>query len=388
MKTIRLKPLLLVAFLNETGYSMMWPLATIYINRILHQSLTTAGLALFIFSVANVCGSVIAGKLYDRFNQFYLTLAGFCGALASCGAGLIYSGWPDYVLVLSGLGLATGWLTTAVNVYGTLITGMSTSKVFNELYLVINVGLVLGTILISELFRKSLVPIFALMIGFYLISLVLGWLYFPRQKLTYASGLATSASPKKPASLKISWTFGLCLVTLVIMWTMYTQWESNFSVYLLDRGFPLQVYSLLWTLNGIIIIIVQGVFAKWPRLMANLHQRIWWGLVLLTLSYFITVWRPQLFFIYGGMVLLTVGEALYIPSVPVVIDQESAPAVKGRNQGLINGFSSLGRALGPLFGGLVIDHASFQILFWLAGGLMLAVTIINGWSGQIQRKVN
>ena len=77
------------------------------------------------------------------------------------------------------------------------------------------------------------------------------------------------------------------------------------------------------------------------------------------------------------MILLTIGEAIYVPSVPVIIDNWSAPQIKGRNQGLVSGFSSIGRALGPLFGGFIIDHSSFRVLFIIAGIAMLIVTILN-----------
>ncbi|MBA1395201.1 MFS transporter, partial [Lactobacillus sp. XV13L] len=101
MKQVRLKPLMLVAFLNETAYSMMWPLATIYINTVLHKSLTVAGVALFWFSVANVIGSIAIGKLYDRYNQFGLTILGMALCALICTVGIWLDGWPAYPVILA-----------------------------------------------------------------------------------------------------------------------------------------------------------------------------------------------------------------------------------------------------------------------------------------------
>lgn len=382
MNTVRMKPLLVVAFFNETAYSMMWPLATIYINQVLHKSLTVAGLALFGFAVANVIGAVVSGKLYDRFNQFWLTVIGLVLCILSSGVGIKYDGWPTYALILIAFGFATGWLTTGVNVYGTLVAGRSATHVFNEIYLVLNVGLVIGTICISELFHRSIAPIFLLVTCLYCISLMILSLYFPKQRLYYAAtqrpSVEQSSSATQPTSKLASWPlFVVSLATLVIVWTMYSQWESNFSVYLIDNGFSTRVYSMLWTLNGVVIILVQLLIAHWPNIIHNLFDRVSWGLFFLTVSYFVTISSKSLVFIFAGMILLTIGEAIYVPSVPVIIDNWSANEVKGRNQGLVNGFSSVGRAIGPLFGGLIIDHFSFPMLFIVAGVLMLGISGLN-----------
>ncbi|UQS81864.1 MFS transporter [Bombilactobacillus folatiphilus] len=383
MKQIRLVPLLLVAFLNETAYSMMWPLATIYINTILHKSLTVAGTGLMFFSAANVLGAMLAGKLYDRFNQFYLTLFGMAACLVVCLLGIVFTRWPSYVFVLTAFGLTTGWLNTAVNVYGTLFPKMSTTKIFNLIYLVLNVGLVVGTMLISEIFKKSVVPIFVLAAAIYLFSFLTQFFCFPKQRLEYQTQpVSKHATTHHLPTHHIKHLFAVNFLTLVIVWTMYSQWESNFSVYLIDNGFALRVYSLLWALNGVIIIAVQWLLTWRPQIIQNLYHRIVIGLVFLSISYFVTIMSTNIIFIYLGMILLTIGEAIYVPTVPVIIDQWTPPADKGHSQGLVNGFSSVGRALGPLFGGLVIDHSSFKVLFVVAGCSMVLMTIWNYWNNR------
>ena len=388
MKRVRLRPLMIVAFLNETAYSMMWPLATIYLNTILHKSLTVTGTALFCFSVANVVGSVLMGKLYDQYNQFLLTITGMISCVLICLVGIWLDGWPAYPIILTIFGFTSGWLTTAINVYGTLISGQSTTQVFNKIYLVLNVGLVVGTMIISEIFQKSIAPIFIFATGIYAFSLIMLLCFFPRQRVKYPDRPVSRAKierrqQKGPAPS----LFTVSFLTLVVVWMMYSQWESNFSVYLLDMGFKLRVYSILWALNGAVIIIVQSLLTRFPKMIANLFDRVNIGLSFLAISYFITVASHQVIYIYLGMILLTIGEAIYVPSVPVIIDNWSAPRIKGRNQGLVSGFSSIGRALGPLFGGFIIDHSSFRVLFIIAGIAMLVVTILNYLNNLHYKKV-
>lgn len=378
MEQVRLRPLMIVAFLNETAYSMMWPLATIYLNTILHKSLTVTGTALFCFSIANVVGSVLMGKLYDQYNQFLLTITGMVSCVLICLVGIWLDGWPAYPIILTIFGFTSGWLTTSINVYGTLISDQSTTQVFNKIYLVLNVGLVVGTMIISEIFKKSIAPIFIFTTVIYAFAIIMLLCFFPRHRVNY---------PDRPVTrTRIEWhqqkgpapsLFTLSFVTLVVVWMMYSQWESNFSVYLLDMGFKLRVYSILWALNGAVIIIVQSLLTRFPQMIANLFDRVNIGLIFLAISYFVTVISNQVIYIYLGMILLTIGEAIYIPSVPVIINDWSSTRIKARNQGLVSGFSSIGRALGPLFGGVIIDHSSFRMLFIIAGISMLIVTILN-----------
>lgn len=378
MEQVRLRPLMIIAFLNETAYSMMWPLATIYLNTILHKSLTVTGTALFCFSIANVVGSVLMGKLYDQYNQFLLTITGMVSCVLICLVGIWLDGWPAYPIILTIFGFTSGWLTTSINVYGTLISDQSTTQVFNKIYLVLNVGLVVGTMIISEIFKKSIAPIFIFTTVIYAFAIIMLLCFFPRHRVNYPDRPVTRSrivwhQQKGPAPS----LFTLSFVTLVVVWMMYSQWESNFSVYLLDMGFKLRVYSILWALNGAVIIIVQSLLTRFPQMIANLFDRVNIGLIFLAISYFVTVISNQVIYIYLGMILLTIGEAIYIPSVPVIINDWSSTRIKARNQGLVSGFSSIGRALGPLFGGVIIDHSSFRMLFIIAGISMLIVTILN-----------
>jgi len=83
-----------------------------------------------------------------------------------------------------------------------------------------------------------------------------------------------------------------------------------------------------------------------------------------------------LHFIFA-MVLLTIGEATWSPAMPTLVSQLSPVSAKGRYQGLVQAFSALGRSLGPLFGGVVIDNWSYKALFLLAFVVLLVVLAIN-----------
>ena len=51
-------------------------------------------------------------------------------------------------------------------------------------------------------------------------------------------------------------------------------------------------------------------------------------------------------------------------------------SVKGKYQGILNAFSSLGKAIGPLFGGLMIEATSYHILFIICAISIFVMEII------------
>lgn len=105
MQEIRLRWLLLGALCSSIGMSFIWPLTTIYLHNRLGASLTVVGVILLLYSSANVVGSVLGGRLFDRFNPYYLTIGGVTLSLITLGgtnaeswlAGLSHR--PDFLRV-------------------------------------------------------------------------------------------------------------------------------------------------------------------------------------------------------------------------------------------------------------------------------------------------
>ena len=76
MRELKLKWLLLGVLIDSIAMSSVWPLTTIYMNQELGHSLVMAGIVLFLNSVASILGSFVAGRLYDKYDSYYLILGG------------------------------------------------------------------------------------------------------------------------------------------------------------------------------------------------------------------------------------------------------------------------------------------------------------------------
>ena len=167
------------------------------------------------------------------------------------------------------------------------------------------------------------------------------------------------------------------LVSLAVTWLMYMNWESNLSVYMVSLGIPFHLYSLLWTLNGAVIVIIQVILARYPNLFKSLFQQIIFGTLMFAISFATLIFAKDFAHFALSMFILTMGEATAFPAVPAYINDLSPINSKGKYQGEINVARGIGQAFGPLFGGMIIDRAGYIPFFIIAAcGIFLVVLLL------------
>ncbi|MFC6289649.1 MFS transporter [Levilactobacillus angrenensis] len=380
-------PLLVLGFLVNTAYSVMWPLTTIYLHGDLHLNLVQSGLVLAAYSGCNVLGGYLGGVLTDRYSARRVGVGMLLALIVDAGAGFFWNGLIGYPIVLVIFGLLTGGMLTLITAMTAQLSHLD-GRLFNLLYIFINVGLVVGTASIGILYHGSLRPIFVLLLGCYVLAAIL-WTgharHFERQasqQAVYETAARSSAAPVATGHLSRG-QLVVILLSLVFMWVTYAQWMSNVSVYIQNEGLGIKLYSTLWVYNGVLLIIVQALMAKFSR-SKGLPWQILIGLVAIGGSFLLLSNHSGVAILFVAMTLLTIGEAIYVPGVPALINLYTV-GNEGKYQGLVNAFSSLGKALGPVIGGVVIaQFSSFPVLFWLCAvvdGIIAAGFLVGVISG-------
>lgn len=376
-KQINLKWLLTGALLSSIGMSFIWPLTSVYLHDSLGISLTTVGVVLLFNSLASILGSYIGGTLYDKRNPYHLIIIGVSVATATLFTLIFYHGWPIFGILLFVNGLASGWNLTIVNSIGTSIKSLDARYVFNMLYFAQNLGVVIGTSIVGFVYSISITLLFVIATGLFgLFELVVIMTYKPAANVRRQSGSGGRVTQNHPALPKVNTiiltTF---FVSLLIIWTMYQQWVSNLSVYMTSLGIPLKNYSFLWTINAGLIVLIQLIINWIARHHENLIGQILFGIAMITSSFIILIFAKTYPLFVGAMIVLTIGEATTFPTIPALVNSLTPIETKGRYQGLINAWSSAGRALGPLFGGIIIETWSYTSLFIIAS-LAISLTLI------------
>ncbi len=157
----------------------------------------------------------------------------------------------------------------------------------------------------------------------------------------------------------------------------YSQWQSNLSIYMESLGISVKNYGFLWTINGLVIVFGQPLLNKllddW--LEVKLVNKIYLGASLFTLGFVTLLYAQTYVHFVVTMIIITLGEILTFPTIPALVDTLSTLGEKGKYQGAVSIFAALGRAIGPLVGGILIDGFSYQVLFLAMIGLMALATV-------------
>jgi predicted MFS family arabinose efflux permease len=351
--------------LLNAAAACMWPLTTVYMHDQLHQTLTLAGIALLGMSLCMILGNWLGGWLFDNWSPF---LSGIVGTLCSfipMTLLIFFHGWPVFGIMLLFIGLGDGIVMTVVNSFAATVKSVESRKVFNYLYIGMNLGVVIGTLMVGVLMKHGVTLVFGVAALSYL-ALLLIFLFDFRAKIekkTYAH----AKGPAKPAQLNLIWLISALVFALYMS---YSLWESVISVHMTGLGISFEKYSLLWTLNGLMIVFGQPIV---NRLAADfkLSSQIWVGTLVFILSFLLLVFAKSYAMFVITMVILTLGEMTGFPGIPAWIDGLAGDNDKGKFQGIYNMAISFGRAVGPLYGGMIIEYGSYQSLFWSVTALML-----------------
>ena len=376
-KEVSFIAVLLGAFFTSFGMSFIWPLTSVYLHDNLHISLTLVGLVLFFNSLASVIGNVVGGLGFDRRNPYYLMLAGGVVMTVTLIVLTLFHQAVPFAICLFFLGLAAGWNGTLVSALGATLKRFDGRYVFNMIYFVQNFGIVIGSSVVGFLYDWDLrLPFFVstlISLGFLAVVLI-G--YHPLRNLKRATNGRKTDKTKIKLPKMNQYLMITLLMMLLITWTMYQQWGSNVSVYMTSLGIPFRYYSVLWTVNAGLILLIQFFIVRYGQYIKNHFMPIYIGILMFAFSFVVLSVAKQYYLFVTAMVLLTIGEALAFPQVPVIVNRITPEGVKGKYLGLVNSFGSAGRAISPLFGGLMIEIFSYRTLFIVAVFFNLAILLV------------
>lgn len=371
---VKLKWVALASLLNNTGAAFLWPLTTMYMHNYLHESLTTAGIVMLFISICMMAGNYLGGWLFDHWDQYKTAVLGVSLSTLAIFALIFEHGWPWFAVLMMLNSFGDGMNMTIVNSYGSLVSAHSSRYVFNYIYMAYNVGVVIGTLAVGVLLPISVILVFSVAAVFYgLLMLVVIFALNVQVKLP-AKAAAVKRSQATRSHHRILVLIWLILINYTTIHLSYSLWESVMAVHMTNMGIPFYAYSLLWTLNGVLIIVGQPLVNKLSPYI-KLSNQIMVGLLIFASSFLLLIFARSLWAFALDFVILTVGEMTSFAGLPAWISQLTTVNETGHYQGLLNITMSIGRAIGPLYGGFVIDQGNYQDLF-VSVFLLIAGTLL------------
>ncbi|EGQ4017169.1 MFS transporter [Staphylococcus pseudintermedius] len=374
--------------INITGASFLWPLNTIYMNEELDKSLSTAGLVLMVNSFGMIVGNLLGGTLFDKLGGYRTIMLGTIVSLCATILLNFFHGWPWYAIWLIMLGFGGGMIIPAIYAMAGAVWPQGGRQTFNAIYLAQNIGVALGAALGGFVAELSFNYIFMANLAMYVIFFFIALFQF---NMDYQATVKHQETLENVAHIQNKKHFTaliLLCVMFALCWIAYVQWQTTIASFTQSIGISMSQYSLLWTANGVLILVGQPLILPIIHLIkGQLKKQLYIGLVVFILSFFVTSFATSFSIFVVGMVIMTFAEMFVWPAVPTIANNLAPKGREGVYQGIVNSASTVGKAFGPLVGGILVDVFNMQIMFLsMIGLLVIAMAFLTIYDRKVDPK--
>ena len=335
-----------------------------------------AGFVLMLNSLAAVFGNLLGGYLFDKWGGYKAILFGVSCNLVAITCLTLWHDWPQYVIFLTILGFSGGIVFPAIYALAGSAWPAGGRKAFNAIFLANNVGVAIGPALAGVIADINFEFVFMANLIAYILFFIIVLTTFKRLDsgtIAPKNVIAESVGAKDRAPL-----FALLILStsLIFCWMAYSQWSATISSYTQQLGMSLSQYSLLWTINGLLIVAVQPLIRPLVRRWENkIKYQLVFGLLLMALSFGVVYFAKDFTMFAAAMVILTFGEVFFTPLIPMLANKLAPQGKQGFYQGLVNSATTIGRMIGPLLGGVMVDVYGIQMLMLLLTILLVLAVI-------------
>jgi MFS family permease len=353
-------------FVSAIGSGLTLPFLFIYAHQVRHLSYGTAGLVVAVIALASLLGNPVGGAAADRWTPRRALMAGL--VVAAAGSAALALARTALALFgaagLFGLGVSVIW-PAQDTLLASLAGPAAGSAVFSVRHACLNAGLGLGALgaatVVSVAHPGTFVAVYLADTASFLAFVpVLAGLRSPaRQASTPDPGRPERTRyrevPRDKAFLR-AW-----VLTALIVTVSFGQFPSSFAGYATrPGGIGTHGLSMAFAANMLTVACGQLFVLRW----LGGHRRTT-GVALAAAAWAAT-WAVVIIggHLGGGaaaeiafgaaMVIFALGESLFSPTLPAIINDLAPPGAAGRYNGLSSLAFTTGFLLGPASGGLAL----------------------------------
>ena len=381
----------LSVFLNFTGFTLILPVVPFLVGQYVppEQVGLYVGLIVSVFALCAFCAAPVLGALSDRYGRRPILLLSLLGSAAGY---LIFGlGGALWVLFAGRIidGLTAGNVSTIYAYVADTVAQAERGRIYGLLGAVGGLGFMLGPVaggLMGAIFPAA--PLFA---AAALALCNIAWVHvaLPESITSHATRpvwrwrqldpLAQLAQVLRIAALRVPFAAAF------LFFFAGTMLQSNFAVYLKDvlQFGPSGIGWVLFTV-GVMDIISQGLLTRalLPRVGAGVLTR--WGLAINAIGFALIaclVFVPRIEFLLASIVVFTLGDGLFQPSMNAIIANAAPADAQGLVQGANQSQQALARMLGPLLAAL-LSPFSAGAPYWTGGLIAITGVVVLSISGR------
>ncbi|MEM9928967.1 MAG: MFS transporter [Bacteroidota bacterium] len=365
----------LVMLVNRSG-AMVVAFLSVYLIDKQGYAPATAGYVMAAFGAGGILGNYCGGLLNDRFGSWHIQLFSMIGAgILNILLGQMTEFWSLCLLAF----LISLWADAfrpanraALAIYA---PKERLTQAFGLQRMAVNLGFSIGPALGGYLIYTYGFELMFWADGLtFLLAALVFYISLPadetakplvaraKEDNTLTGNAAPNTIAKAPPAHKQAWLLAFILANMGII-LLFFQLFSTFPVYLKEAGFDERAIGWLFTISGILIVgtempilyLAERRFRPIPTMLV--------GAGLIIVAYFILPWVVSLSYLPLVMMilLLTMGEILYMPFTNTYVTRYAPPARRGEYLGLLSASYSAAFVLGPLVGFGIAEYYGYGI---------------------------
>ena len=364
--------------LARTSYFMAWPFLIVFLYEDYGASAIEVGTMLAVSAVVGAGTGLYSGYLSDKLGRkWVMVLGSWIASISYSGIALASEVWQFYVLIMM-----TGLMRPMIEAPAKAVIGdnLKDSKdrelALNIRYFLLNLGGALGPLIGITLALSQPQNLFFVAGGTYVVYGF--WLLLGIERKGTFTKPDPSLLPNFAATLNVirkDNIFVKLMVANFIMMFVYAQAESSIPQVIVRSSIAdaAQLIAGLVLVNTLTIIVFQFPMLKWLE-HVPLFVRTRIGMILMAIAQIGFLFTPNDWPLGWGIAcfILSLGEVIAFPTLNVQIDRMAPPHLRGSYFGAA-ALYSLGFAIAPLLGGVVIEMLSAYWLFVLCFILCLVM---------------
>ncbi|MFO0621985.1 MAG: MFS transporter [Polyangia bacterium] len=367
----------MTVFLDLLGFGLILPLLPFYAMRFGAHG-AQIGLLFACFSIAQLFGAPVLGRLSDRLGRRPVLLLCLMGSTLS----LLATGLTDSLYTLMAAralaGLFGGSIATAQAYVADVTTPAERTKYMGLIGASIGMGFVFGPFVGAELSRFGFSTAAFVAAGLSCANLILA-VFSLHESLPESARGKSQRVTLSVSSLHAALTrkvVGPLLLITMLATLAFVAMESTFALFAkLRYGFSEQTMGRLFALIGIVIAIIQGgVIGPLARRFGEVSVGIA-GFLILTVSFAALPFMPTQTLTITALVVVAVGQGLLNPSLSTLLSRAASKSEQGGTLGLGQSLNSLSRAVGPVLAGTLFDFSP-PLPYLLAAMITIGLAIL------------
>lgn len=377
--------LVIGTIINIAGMSMIFPLNTLYITNVLGGNIAIAGIILTIQQGFNLLGNFFGGMAFDKVGPKVAMKVGVVVSVLVVTSLTFVQDVLMYGILLALLGLSSGFIFPSIYALVGSIWPEGGRKSYNIIYVAQNLGVAIGPIIGGIVF--SLAPKFIFVINAFTFILFYLVIFVGIKKEEWKQALDDSIEPNLKISsnnavqiIKNNNYIPLTILTVAFLlsWIPYSQWSTTISVHINNLGIEYSKYTLLWSLNGLIIVLGQPIISLVTnKLITNVRNQMRVGNLIFFVGFtIILLFNSNYYGFLAAMIVITFAEMLVWPAVPTIAADLAPKNKLGFYQGIISGAGAGGRMIGVLIGGILFDIIGLTYLMVIMVSIIFLAGIL------------